>query len=61
LPNEKQAALDDCARALGQLEAAREHLRHKVKRAVEAGASWADIGEALGVSRQAAWERFGKQ
>jgi hypothetical protein len=24
-----------------------------------AGASWEDIGEALGVSRQAAWERFG--
>lgn len=23
------------------------------------GASWAEIGEVLGVSRQAAWERFG--
>jgi len=25
----------------------------------ERGVSWARIGEALGVSRQAAWERFG--
>jgi hypothetical protein len=24
------------------------------------GKSWADIGAALGVSRQAAWERFGR-
>lgn len=22
------------------------------------GASWTDVGEALGISRQAAWERF---
>lgn len=24
----------------------------------EQGASWTDIGSALGISRQAAWERF---
>jgi hypothetical protein len=25
------------------------------------GYSWADIGEALGIRRQTAWERFGRQ
>ena len=29
-----------------------------VAAARERGASWADIGSALGISRQAAWERF---
>ncbi|MGQ0431968.1 MAG: hypothetical protein ACT452_06140 [Microthrixaceae bacterium] len=29
-----------------------------VARAREQGASWTDIGTALGISRQAAWERF---
>jgi uncharacterized NAD(P)/FAD-binding protein YdhS len=24
-----------------------------------AGGSWADVGDALGISRQSAWERFG--
>jgi hypothetical protein len=32
-----------------------------VGHAREAGASWADIGAALGVSTQAAHQRFGKQ
>lgn len=26
-----------------------------------AGSSWADIGQALGMTRQAAWERFSKR
>jgi hypothetical protein len=42
--------------------AARDLARRDLERAVEMarsdGASWATIGAALGVSRQAAWERF---
>lgn len=29
-----------------------------VNLARDQGASWTDVGEALGISRQAAWERF---
>lgn len=32
--------------------------RQSVKRARDAGHSWTQIGEALGVTKQAAWERF---
>ena len=56
----KQDRLDDVAKAVGKLEAAKIHLRQQVRKAIHEGASWAEVGEALGVSRQAAWERFGK-
>ena len=43
-------------------EAAVEGMRNVLQQQVETlrkrGISWADIGAALGVSRQAAWERF---
>lgn len=39
----------------GQLE---ENLTHVVRRARALGATWARIGEALGMTRQSAWERF---
>ena len=32
--------------------------RESVKRARTAGHSWTQIGQALGVSKQAAWERY---
>jgi hypothetical protein len=32
--------------------------RESVKRARDAGHSWTQIGEALGITKQAAWERF---
>lgn len=35
-----------------------EFLRHWIKVARERGHTWADIGGILGVSRQAAWQRF---
>ncbi|MBD3649003.1 MAG: hypothetical protein HUJ31_16475 [Pseudomonadales bacterium] len=38
---------------------AREMLQQHVDLLRERGVSWEKIGEALGVSRQAAWERFG--
>ena len=40
------------------LEAVRHDLRNKVDILRNRGVSWEAIGGALGVSRQAAWERF---
>jgi len=40
------------ARALDKLQ------RHLVQQARVAGRSWAEIGNALGISKQSAWERF---
>ena len=40
------------------LEAVRRDLRTKVDILRNRGVSWETIGSALGVSRQAAWERF---
>ena len=41
------------------LEAARRELADAVAAARDAGDSWTAIGAALGVSRQAAFQRFG--
>ena len=41
-------------------EAVDKALREQVRLARRAGHSWAEIGGTLGVSKQAAWERFGK-
>ena len=35
--------------------------RESVQRAREAGHSWTQIGEALGVTKQTAWERYSGQ
>jgi hypothetical protein len=35
-----------------------QHLTGWVRRARELGATWARIGESLGMARQSAWERF---
>lgn len=35
-----------------------ENLTAMVRRARDLGATWAKIGEALGMTRQSAWERF---
>ncbi len=40
------------------VEAVREVLQTQVDALRKRGMSWAQIGEALGISRQAAWERF---
>jgi len=40
------------------VEGMRNVLQQQVETLRKRGASWADIGAALGVSRQAAWERF---
>ncbi|MEV6911196.1 ClpX C4-type zinc finger protein [Amycolatopsis sp. NPDC051071] len=49
------AALPRVAKTSVQVE---ETLACWVRRGRELGASWARIGEALGMTRQSAWERF---
>ena len=49
------ASLPACDAAV---DVAREHLQHRVDQLRASQVSWAQIGKALGVSRQAAWERF---
>ncbi|OXM52954.1 ClpX C4-type zinc finger protein [Amycolatopsis alba] len=49
------AALPRVARTSDQVE---ESLAGWVRRARELGASWTRIGDALGITRQSAWERF---
>jgi ATP-dependent protease Clp ATPase subunit len=49
------ASLAACDAAV---DTAREHLQHRVDQLRASQMSWEVIGKALGVSRQAAWERF---
>jgi DNA-directed RNA polymerase specialized sigma24 family protein len=54
----------DVVEVLRGATAIKELVDQQVKAAVfllrsHAGLTWADIGERLGISRQAAWERFG--
>jgi ATP-dependent protease Clp ATPase subunit len=49
------ANLPNVARAQAQVE---ESLLGWVRRARTLGATWAQVGEALGITRQSAWERF---
>lgn len=49
----------DALRELALSEVELDELRwNKIAAARDAGASWAQVGEALGVSRQSAWEYF---
>ena len=49
----------DALREVSRSEVELEELRWKqIAAARDAGASWAEIGEALGISRQSAWEYF---
>ena len=45
--------------ARDELETARQQLTDEVRAAHEAGLSWTVIGAVLGISRQAARQRFG--
>ena len=49
------AHLPNVVRAQAQVE---ESLLGWVRRARTLGATWAQIGDALGITRQSAWERF---
>ena len=43
------------------LDAVRSVLQSQINTLRKRGVSWSEIGDALGVSRQAAWERFSEQ
>ncbi len=48
------------SRALAAVREAEERLREAVDAAREAGHTWAEVGEVLGTTRQAAFQRFGR-
>jgi hypothetical protein len=50
--------LDGVREARGIERALDKVLRDQIRRAREAGCSWTEVGDALGTSKQAAWERF---
>jgi hypothetical protein len=52
------ALLAALAPSSAAVDATREVLQDHVDTLRQRGVSWAAIGEALGISRQAAWERF---
>ena len=54
-----QKLLDNLDRAQAAFEGARGVLQQQIDTLRKREVSWQKIGEALGVSRQAAWERFG--
>ena len=53
-----QQLLDALQPAIATVEATRSVLQTHVETLRNRGVSWAAIGAALGISRQAAWERF---
>ena len=58
-PKGSSKALDRVVVAAGLMNAARECLDDSVRRARSDGASWLEVGQVLGISRQAAFQRFG--
>jgi hypothetical protein len=56
---DKLAILAELSVAAAAFDAARRSLAEEVERARHAGASWSEIGQALGMTRQGAFQRFG--
>lgn len=56
--NWEESPLDGLCESAGLSRAVDKLQRHLVARARETERTWTEIGEALGISRQAAWERF---
>lgn len=59
--DEDIAALQEVGIAANALDDARSRLQSAVDSARDVGLSWARIGTVLGVSRQAAEQRFGRR
>ena len=57
----EQQLLDALPPAVATVEATRGILQTQIDTLRNRGVSWAAIGTALGISRQAAWERFSEQ
>ena len=56
---DKLAILGELSVAAATIDTARRSLSDAVERARHAGASWSEIGQALGMTRQGAFQRFG--
>lgn len=56
---DKLVVLAELSVAAAAFDAARRSLADEVERARHAGASWSEIGQALGMTRQGAFQRFG--
>jgi hypothetical protein len=56
-----EAALAVITDAIAQIEAAQANLIAAVAATRELGWTWAKVGDALEITRQAAWERFHRQ
>lgn len=56
--NWEAAPLDGLCESAGLSRAVDKLQRDLVAKARDAGRTWTEIGDALGISRQAAWERF---
>jgi hypothetical protein len=54
----EKAPLEGLCESAGLARAVDKLQRHLVQQARATGQSWTEIGEALGVSKQAAWQRF---
>ena len=50
--------LDSLQPAIATVEATRQVLQTQIDTLRQRGVSWSAIGAAIGISRQAAWERF---
>ena len=57
--SDKIQTLEQVAAAAAAFERARQALDESVRSCLDAGASWSEVGAVLGVSRQAAFQRFG--
>lgn len=53
--------LDDVKAAADQVGGAVDQLHAAVAEARTAGATWTEVATTLGISKQAAWERFAKR
>lgn len=58
---DKSSLLTTVADASTGFDKAREALHQAVRKAVDGGATWSEVGNVLGVSRQAAFQRFGRK
>lgn len=56
---DKVALLAELSVAAAAFQAARRALDDAVERARGAGASWSEVGQVLGMTRQGAFQRFG--
>ena len=59
-PGETLSALEAIAFVRGAASAVEEGMRAVVQHAREAGHTWEEIGQVLGTTRQAAFQRFGR-